>query len=58
MFYMQAKSYSEVQDSCVAVSISGDMGEARSFQSNQLDNSGTKCTQEHLKCGHFCFAHF
>lgn len=39
VFYMQAKSYSEVQDSCVAVSISGDMGEARSFQSNQLDNS-------------------
>lgn len=37
---MQAKSYSEVQDSSVSVSISGDVGEARSFQSQQQDNSG------------------
>lgn len=42
IFYMQAKSYSEVQDSSVVVSISGDIGEARAFQSQQQDNSG-KC---------------
>jgi hypothetical protein len=39
IFFMQAKSYSEVQDSSVVVSISGDIGEARAFQSQQ-DNSG------------------
>lgn len=43
IFYMQAKSYSEVQDSSIVVSLSGDIGEARAFQSQQLGNSG-KCT--------------
>lgn len=44
IFYMQAKSYSEVEDSCLSVSITGDMGEARAFQSNQQDNSGIDIT--------------
>lgn len=37
---MQAKAYSEVQDSSLAVSVVGDMGEAKSLQGSQQDNSG------------------
>lgn len=47
---MQAKSYSEVQDASVVVSISGDVGEARALQSQQLENSGNVNVQEN---GHF-----
>lgn len=39
---MQAKAYSEVQDSSLVVSIIGDVGEAKSFQSNQQNNTGKK----------------
>lgn len=41
IFYMQAKAYSEVQDTSLVVSIVGDVGEARALQASQQDNSGT-----------------
>ena len=40
IFLMQAKAYSEIEDSSLAVSVSGDVGEAKTFQSCQQDKSG------------------
>ena len=37
---MQAKTFSEVQDSSLLVSIIGDMGEARTFHGSQPEISG------------------
>ncbi len=37
---MQAKAYSDVQDSSLAVSVSGDIGEAKALQNNNENNSG------------------
>ena len=48
---MQAKAYSEIQDPCLAVSISGDIGEARTFQVNLQDNSGEHC----IPFGQVCY---
>ena len=43
---MQAKAYSDIQDSSLSVSVSGDTGEAKVFQSNELDKSGMWCNYE------------
>jgi len=40
VFFMQAKVYGDIQDSSLSVSISGDVDEARNFQSTELENSG------------------
>ena len=40
VFFMQAKAYSDIQDSSLSVTVSGDIGEAKVFQTNELDKSG------------------
>ena len=40
MFFMQAKVFADIQDSSLSVSVTGDVDEAKSFQSSELENSG------------------
>ncbi len=40
VFFMQAKVYADIQDSCLSVHVRGDVDEARTYDSTELENSG------------------